>query len=198
MFLSGRLGGPSETLENGKDAALEQAISKAFTLLSAESTTVVSENQRGLAGKLTEGEKRMTLSEWIEQQDVPIGSENIIQIDRHLAELSQLEADPTDFELRAKAIAREPSSPKRNLLADGLILDLASAIKKARDKVTTLSELTKTKSRAHTSGLVDRRACRRTFEFSVAFGDKADMAFCSAHVCFRGRMIPSLQGHFAA
>ena len=135
-----------KTLETGTESSLENAISKAFALLSVEPISAISENQRDIAAKLGKDQKRMTLSEWLGLQSAPIDGENVMQIDRHLAELSQLEVDPTDFELRAKTIVSEPSSAKRDLLADGLLLDLASAVKKARDKAAILSELTQTKA----------------------------------------------------
>jgi hypothetical protein len=133
-----------KTLETGQDASLEKAISQAFTLLSVGPINAVSENQRALASKLGKDQERVTLSEWIGLQSPQVDSENVVQIDRHLAELSQLEVDPTDFELRAKAIGVETSPARRDLLADGLLLDLASAVKKARDKAAILSELTQT------------------------------------------------------
>ena len=133
-----------KTLETGQEVSLEKAISQGVR------TTFGRTNPCGFRkaeGACCQIRKRPKANDALRMDSAPIcpcDGENVIQIDRHLAELSQLETDPTDFELRAKAIAPEPSSAKRDLLADGLLLDLASAVKKARDKVAILSELTQT------------------------------------------------------
>jgi hypothetical protein len=107
---------------------LEAAVNKAFLLLhSPADTKGVSDPQRDIATRLGEGEKRMSLEEWTSQQPAAIEDNALLRVDEFLGELKGLGIDPGPFSARIAALEAE-SPARRTLVADSMILDLATAI----------------------------------------------------------------------
>ena len=126
-------GAPSERLE--------AAINKAFLLLhSAPETKGVSDLQRDIAARLGAGEKRMTLEEWTSQQSGVAEDQSLLRVDGFLGELKGLGIDPGPFSARISSLELE-SPPRRSLLADSLLLDLATAVKNGRERARLQSDL---------------------------------------------------------
>ncbi|MBR1272901.1 hypothetical protein JQ629_36075 [Bradyrhizobium sp. AUGA SZCCT0222] len=120
---------------------LEAAINKAFLLLhAAPATEGVSELQRSVAARLGAGEKRMSLEEWTSQQPGVVEDRALLQVDGFLGELKGLGIDPSPFSTRITALELE-SPARRPLLADSLLLDLATAVKKGREHARLQSDL---------------------------------------------------------
>jgi hypothetical protein len=112
-----------------------------YTLSSADAPSMTP-LQKELSKKLAEGEKLQTLAEWQTRQ---AGSSHIIEADRRLdkllAEIQALENNIviSPFLTRAAMIAKEPSSNRRSLLTDSLILDLASHCRVRKEKESSLT-----------------------------------------------------------
>lgn len=120
---------------------LEAAINKAFLLLhSAPATKGVSDLQRDIAARLGAGEKRMSLEEWTSQQPGVAEDQALLRIDGFLGELKGLGIDPGPFSVRASTVELE-SPARRTLLADSLLLDLATAVKNGREHTRLQSDL---------------------------------------------------------
>jgi hypothetical protein len=120
---------------------LEAAINKAFLLLhSPADAKGVSDMQRDIATRLGAGEKRMSLEEWSSQQPAAAEDKALLRIDGFLGELNGLGIDPGPFSARIAALEAE-SPARRTLVADSLLLDLATAVKSGRDRVRTSSDL---------------------------------------------------------
>lgn len=120
---------------------LEAAINKAFLMIySAPAAKGVSDLQRDIAARLGAGEKRMSLEEWTRQQSEVTEDETLLRVDGFLGELKGLGIDLGPFSARISAL--EVASPsRRNLLADSLILDLATAVKNGRQHKRLQSDL---------------------------------------------------------
>jgi hypothetical protein len=122
-------------------ANAEAAMARAFALLApVAASSVATDRQRELASKLGRDEKRATLAEWLASQPSLAEGGSYLQIDRHLAELSALDVDPSPFMARAAAIARELPS-RQALLADSLLLEQADAVKGARERSARVRDL---------------------------------------------------------
>lgn len=120
---------------------LEAAINKAFLLLhSAPATKGVSDLQRDIAARLGAGEKRMSLEEWSSQQPGVTEDQALLRVDRFLGELKGLGIDPSPFSARISTLELE-SPARQSLLADSLLLDLATAVKKGREHTRLQSDL---------------------------------------------------------
>jgi hypothetical protein len=78
--------------------------------------------------------------EWLVSQRPFEEPDIYLRIDGHLAELSALDVDPATFATRAAAIAHEPQ-PRRALLADSLLVDLARTLKEERERSARLADL---------------------------------------------------------
>jgi hypothetical protein len=119
----------------------EAAITRAFALLCPAAVSgAASDRQRELASQLGRDEKRATLAEWLVSQPPFEEPDSYLRIDRHLAELSALDVDPSPFATRAAAIGHEPP-PRRALLADSLLIDLARTVKEERERSVRLADL---------------------------------------------------------
>jgi hypothetical protein len=118
----------------------DATIARAFALLAADRANGVSARQRDIADRLGQGEKRITLSEWLASHPSPGEDGSSLKIDRYLVELSELGIDPSPFEARASAMAGQPPA-RQTLLSDSLLLDLARTVKEARERVGILSDL---------------------------------------------------------
>jgi hypothetical protein len=120
---------------------LEAAINKVFLLLHPPAHTEgVSDLQRDVAARLGAGEKRISFEEWVSQQSAGAEDKALLRVDELLGELKALGIDPGPFSDRIAALEAEPPA-RRMLIADSLLLDLANAVKKGRERVRTLSEL---------------------------------------------------------
>ena len=119
---------------------LEAAINKAFLMLhSAPAPKGVSDLQRDIAARLGAGQKRMSLEEWSSQQP-GVTDQALLRVDGFLGELKGLGIDPGPFSARISSLELE-SPARRSLLADSLLLDLATAVKNGREHTRTLSDL---------------------------------------------------------
>jgi hypothetical protein len=119
---------------------LEAAINKAFLMLhSAPAPKGVSDLQRDIAARLDAGQKRMSLEEWSSQQPGVI-DQALLRVDGFLGELKGLGIDPGPFSARISSLELE-SPARRSLLADSLLLDLATAVKNGREHTRILSDL---------------------------------------------------------
>lgn len=120
---------------------LEAAINKAFLLLhSAPETKGVSDLQRDIAARLGAGEKRMSLDEWMSQKAGVTEDTALLRVDGFLGELKGLGVDPSPFSARISSLELEPPA-RRTLLADSLLLDLATAVKNGREQTRLQSDL---------------------------------------------------------
>lgn len=120
---------------------LEAVINKAFLMLhSAPATKGVSDLQRDIAARLGAGEKRMSLEEWTSQQPGVTEDQALLRVDGFLGELKGLGIDPGPFSARVSTLELE-SPARRTLLADSLLLDLATAVKNGREHSRLQSDL---------------------------------------------------------
>jgi hypothetical protein len=120
---------------------LEGTINKVFLMLqSAPTAKGVSPLQRDIAARLGAGEKRMSLEEWTSQQPRLVEDEALLRVDRFLGELKGLGVDPGVFSARILSLELEAPA-RRSLLADSLLLDLATAVKNAREHARLQSDL---------------------------------------------------------
>jgi hypothetical protein len=120
---------------------LEAAINKGFLMLhSAPATKGVSDLQRDIAARLGAGEKRMSLEEWMSQQPGVTEDQALLRVDGFLGELKGLGIDPGPFSARISSLELE-SPARRTLLADSLLLDLATAVKNGREHTRLQSDL---------------------------------------------------------
>jgi hypothetical protein len=120
---------------------LEAAINKAFLFFhSAPETKGVSDLRHDIATRLGAGEKRMSLGEWTSQQAGVTEDQALLRVDEFLGELKGLGVDPGPFSARISSLELE-SPARRTLLADSLLLDLATAVKNGREHTRLQSDL---------------------------------------------------------
>jgi hypothetical protein len=120
---------------------LNTAIGKGLLLLQpADGPHGATERQRELASRLGAHERRITLEEWMSQQPNTADDQALLRVDGLLGELSALGVDPSLFSGRIGALEAETPS-RRALLADSLLLDLASAVRNARERARVVSDL---------------------------------------------------------
>jgi hypothetical protein len=118
------------------------AISRAFTLLSSEKNTVISDNQRRLADALKETDDRLSFAQWLATETGGVEDESSTRLYFRIAELAVIlgEWATTEFEERLRRISSsEPS--RRTLLIDSLEVDLAQAVTKAKELAAVQSRL---------------------------------------------------------
>lgn len=119
-----------------------------FTLKSIDSEEITP-LQKKLSEKLSDGERIQTLLEWkINQEGKSNSSEADNRLDKLLAEIEALESKgiAKPFLERATLISKEPSSHRRSLLIDSLILDLVSHSNARREIESTISSLREIRS----------------------------------------------------
>jgi hypothetical protein len=149
-------------------ANLEAAIARAFALLApAAASGAPTERQRELAFQLGRDQKRGTLADWVNSQPPFADAGNILRIDRHLAELSALGVDPSPFVARATMFAGELSS-RQALLADSLLVDLAQAVRGAREQSVRLADLRERAAELTHHGSAVAQALRGRIEAAIA------------------------------
>ncbi len=120
---------------------LEAAINKAFLMLhAAPAAKGVSDLQRDIAARLGVGEKRVSLEEWMSQQPGATENQALLRVDGFLGELKDLGIDPGPFSARITTLELEFPA-RRTLLADSLLLDLATAVKNGREHIRLQSDL---------------------------------------------------------
>jgi hypothetical protein len=157
---------PSElrsALQSSSVTALQTALTEAFALISAnDGSTGPSERRTEIAARLGAGEQRLTFHEWLAKQPVE-EHQTIVRIDSHLAELAALGSDANSFSARAAAIEQEPPG-RQALLADSLLVDLATAVKRARERARTRSELRERSAELATMSSVHASALRQEID----------------------------------
>ena len=119
---------------------LNKAIGEGLLLLQpTDKPQGATERQRELANRLGADERRVTLEEWMSQQPTA-DDQALLRVDGLLGELSALGVDPSPFSGRIAALEAEALS-RRALLADSLVLDLASAVRNGRERARVLGDL---------------------------------------------------------
>jgi hypothetical protein len=125
----------------GSSERLEATMARALLLLPAQGTPVeATDRQRELAARLGAGERRDTLQEWISRQPQEEDDPALARVDGLLGELRGLGIDSSSFSARVAVLEAETPS-KRPLIADSLLLDLATAVKDGRAQARLASEL---------------------------------------------------------
>ena len=120
---------------------LNTAIGKGLLLLQpTDRPQGATERQRKLASRLGADERRVTLEEWMSQQPNAADDQALLRVDGLLGELSALGVDPSPFSGRITALEAEAPS-RRALLADSLLLDLASAVRNGRERARAMGDL---------------------------------------------------------
>lgn len=118
---------------------LNKAVSKGLMLLQpADRSEGVTDRQRALADRLGTGDRRITLEEWTSQQAHASDDRALLKVDKLLGELAGLGIDPSPFSARIAGLEAEPPV-RQALLADSLLLDLTSTIKKGAHAPPTRS-----------------------------------------------------------
>ena len=120
---------------------LEAAMAKALMLLpSQEAPDATTDRQRQLAAKLSAGERRETLQEWLFRQPREMEDPALARVDALLGELRGLGIDSGPFSAHVAALEAEPPA-RRSLIADSLLLDLATAVKDGRARTRLVNQL---------------------------------------------------------
>jgi hypothetical protein len=119
------------------------AISRAFTLLSCEKDTAISDNQRRLADALKETDDRQSFTQWLATQAGGGEDEGSARLYFRIAELAVIlgEGATTEFEERLHRISSSETSSRRALLIDSLEVDLAQAVTRAKERAAVQSRL---------------------------------------------------------
>jgi hypothetical protein len=82
----------------------------------------------------------MSLEEWASLQPAAAEDKALLRVDEFLGELKGLGVDPGPFSARIAALEAE-SPGRRTLVADSLLLDLATVVKNGRERVRSLRDL---------------------------------------------------------
>lgn len=168
---SGRVIPPDLRRDLESSEITESAVARAFELLSTVGTGgAATDRQRALASELGRDEKRSTLAEWLARQPSAPELQSDLRIDRNLAELAALGGDPSPFADRAAAIAGEPM-PRQTLLADSLLVELARAVKEARERSGQLAELRERAAELSLHDSAGARTLRIEIENAIAAED---------------------------
>ncbi|OAF09232.1 hypothetical protein [Bradyrhizobium neotropicale] len=131
----------SELSGSTSSERLEAAMAKALLLLpSQDAPGTATDRQRELAARLSAGERRDTLQEWISRQPQEIEDPALARVDAFLGELRGLGIDSGPFSARVAVLEAEPPA-RRSLIADSLLLDLAAAVKDGRARARIANEL---------------------------------------------------------
>lgn len=145
------------------DQELESAVGSALRLVPASSTLAgVSAQQKLSALALGTGEQRQTLENWRSAQDVPAGDGILEQLERHISELdSEYPEIAKAFELRLSELELLEPSPRLQLLADSLSLDISTARKIAHDHRDARYEMSVVKKQLEALALPAAVECSR-------------------------------------
>lgn len=112
------------------------AIARAFTLLSEDQPTGLSELQQKLASDHKGNETHQTFGEWLAAQSEPDADDEFKRLDLLLAQLSVVLGEKAvgEFQERLRSVSSQETSPNRDLLIDSLEVDLAQAVNEARER----------------------------------------------------------------
>ena len=122
-------------------AKADAALAQAFSLLAAPpQAEVLSAQQIELAKQLRAGVSDTPVPVWRAQSNQ---DPRLVRIDRHIAELETLDGPEAaaDFIRRASLLDPMEPGPRRNMLMDSLVLDLASAASARTVRETALDQL---------------------------------------------------------
>jgi len=99
--------------------------------------------QKELSKKLAEDDKLQTLADWKIQYDGDVKAATDCRLDRLLAEIEAIEREEIaqPFLDRVVLIAKEPSSCRRSLLTDSLILDLVDRSNARKEKELAIASM---------------------------------------------------------
>ena len=122
---------------------INQLLTKAFSLLKPNNTTELSQQQQALLSRMVEDNTTQTFASWLEKQHIELQKDPYIQkIEHYLAELSfeQKEIYGVFIE-RLNAIEQQPVDSRQKLLLDSIVLDLAQAVKEAKERDALQTQL---------------------------------------------------------
>lgn len=125
-------------------------IMTAYTLSLVE-TQSMTPLQKELSKKLSEGEKLQTLADWkiCHEEDVK-AIETDHRLDKLLAKIAVTAGESAQiFLARASLIGQEPSSSRRSLLIDSLILDLIDYLNEDKSKEIAIASMRETRRELH-------------------------------------------------
>ena len=98
--------------------------------------------QRGLAERLGAGNKAKPLEEWL-KDSMPEAETGVLKSQQVIEEIALLAGDEeaTPFATRHRSIATEPPGPRRQMLADTLMLDVSKALARTKARAEQLRTL---------------------------------------------------------
>lgn len=146
-----------------------EAISRAFTLLSSEKDSAVSENQRRLAEALKEDDDRQSFAQWSATQTKGVEDEGSARLHFRIAELAVIlgEEAATEFEGRLRQISSSEPPSRRALLTDSLEVELARAVAGAKVRAGVQSRLRMLAAELSQSGSESLAEVSRTIEAGI-------------------------------
>jgi hypothetical protein len=158
-------------LESTESSAnTEAAIARAFALLAPVAASgVATGRQRELASKLGRDEKRATLAEWLASQPSLAEGGSTCKSTGILPAFRP-DVDASPFTARAAAIAQK-LPPRQALLADSLLVELADALKEARERSARLRGLGERAAELAHHGSALAQALRSRIEVAIAAKD---------------------------
>lgn len=129
-------------LEDSGMAEREAAIRDAFQILTANDGIELTQEQRRLATALGEGASPVAFSNWLADQT---GSDSA-EVDRVEWEIAMLRLragaeTAAKYAPRQKAMAEEPSTARRRMLADSLLVELSESVRQAEARERQAEEL---------------------------------------------------------
>jgi hypothetical protein len=145
------------------------AISRAFTLMSGEKNTTISDNQRRLADALKETDDRQSFTQWLAEQAGEGEDDGSARLHFRIAELAVIlgEEATTEFDERLRRITSSETSSRRALLMDSLEVDLAQAVTNAKERAAIQSHLRMLAAELSQSGSENLMVIARTIEARI-------------------------------
>lgn len=125
-----------EAIKGKYQGNINQLLTKAFNLLKPKNTTELSQKQKALLNRMVEDDTTQTFASWIEKQNIKLQKDPYIhKIELYLAELSFERKEVYDvFIERLNVIEQELQHSRQKLLLDSFVLDLAQAVKEAKER----------------------------------------------------------------
>lgn len=125
-----------EAIKGKYQGNINQLLIKAFNLLKPNNTTELSQKQKALLNRMVEDDTTQTFASWIEKQNIELQKDPYIhKIELYLAELSFEQKEVYDvFIERLNVIEQELQHSRQKLLLDSFVLDLAQAVKEAKER----------------------------------------------------------------
>ena len=151
------------------------AISRAFTLLSSEKDTAVTDNQRRIADALKETDDRQSFTDWMAAQAEGFESDGSSRLYRRIAELAVIlgEDATAEFEERLRHIPSSGPSSRSALLMDSLEVDLGQAVAMAKERAAVQLRLRMLAAELAQSGSESLVVISRAIETRI--GDQLDV-----------------------